>query len=227
MARYGQFCPVAKAAEVVAERWTPLIVRELLSGSRRFSEIECGVPRISRTLLVQRLRALERGGVIEHRISENGRVSTYHLTDSGRELAEIIMAMGKWGQRWLAQELDESDLDPDLLMWDLHRRLHTELLPESRTVVRFDLRGSHTRSYWLVVEQRETSICWGDPGFEVDLYVSADTLTLHRVWMGRQSMNDALRRELIELDGPRELVRAFPSWLALSIFAGIEPARTD
>jgi DNA-binding HxlR family transcriptional regulator len=215
---YGQFCPVAKAAEILAERWTPLIVRELLTGSHHFNEIEQGVPRIPRSVLVQRLRSLERAGLVERRDR------AYYLLPAGLELFDVIDRMGAWGQRWLNREIHAGDLDPDLLMWDVHRRLNWDCLPERRVVVQFDLRGARPKSYWLVLDAGESSICFTDPGFEIDLLVTADTLALHRVWMGRLALRAALDRDLIQIEGPRGLVRAFPSWLALNYFAGIPPA---
>jgi DNA-binding HxlR family transcriptional regulator len=221
MKTYGQFCPVAMAAEIFAERWTPLIIRELMCESHRFNELEHGLPRISKSLLVQRLRALQQAGLVEHRPLDQGRGGEYHLTGAGHELGQVVMALGEWGQRWAASDLEQRNIDPDLLMWDLHRRIHLDRIPEQRVVVRFDLRGAYTKSYWLVLEHREASICWGDPGFEDDLLVTADTLAFHRVWMGRLRLKDAMDNQLIHLDGPRDLVQGFPGWLALSIFAHV------
>ena len=226
MTKYGQFCPVAKAAEVFAERWTPLIVRELVCGSHRFNELESGLPNISRSLLTQRLRSLEQVGVIERRPTEDGRTWGYHLTEAGVELGSIVVALGEWGQRWVNHEIGPSDLDLDLVMWDLHRRLNWDNLPSSRrVVVRFDFSGAQSRTYWLVLEHGEASVCRGDPGFEVDLYVTADTAAFHRVWIGHLQLADAVREGLIRIDGPSDLVHAFPSWLSYSVFARIPPAR--
>ena len=225
MTKYGQFCPVAKAAEVFAERWTPLIVRELVCGSHRFNELESGLPNISRSLLAQRLRSLEQVGVIERRLTADGRAWGYHLTDAGGELASIVIALGEWGQRWVNFDLRPSDLDLDLVMWDLHRRLNWDRLPARRVVVRFDFSGAQSRTYWLVLEHGEASICRGDPGFEVDLYVTADTAAFHRVWIGHLQLAESVREGLIRIDGPSDLVRTFPSWLSYSVFAHVRPAR--
>ncbi len=224
MSRYGQFCPVAKAAEIFAERWTPLIVRELFCGSRRFNELEQGLPRIPRSLLVQRLRSLERAGVIARRANFDKRVNEYHLTEAGTELAQVVVGLGEWGQRWVNSEVRPEDVDLDVLIWDLHRRIHVDRMPQGRTVVQFDFYGVQNRSYWLVVQHGEASVCRGDPGFEVDLQVIADALAFHRVWIGHRSMDEALRREEVVLEGPTEMVRAFPRWLAYSMFASIRPA---
>ena len=222
MTRYGQFCPVAKAAEIFAERWTPLILRELLCGSHRFNELERGLPKISRSLLSQRLRYLEDVGLVERRPTVGARAAEYHLTEAGRDLYDVIVRLGEWSHRWFDPLIDEADLDPSLLMWDMQRRLNLDRLPDRRVVVQVDFLGACRESRWLLLEPGAPSVCWDPPGFDVDLVVRADTLALHRVWLGHLRFADALRGGLIELDGPRELVRAFPDWLALSLFA---PAR--
>jgi len=224
MRSYGGFCPVAKASEIIAERWTPLIVRELLTGSHRFHEIEQGVPGIPHSLLVQRLRFLERAGVVERRTEPASKRVEYWLTPAGCDLFEIVRALGTWGQRWVNHDIGPADVDPHLLMWDMHRRIHLDRLPAGRTVVQFDFRGISQRSFWLVLERPEPSVCFKDPGFDIDVHVNTDTITLHRVWMGHLALADAMRQGLVEVDGPRELVRAFPSWLALSLFAAVPPA---
>lgn len=222
MRSYGQFCPVAKASEIFAERWTPLILRELLVGSHRFSELEQGLPGIPRSLLVQRLRTLESVGVLERRAKGGKRVE-YHLTEAGQELFDIVKGLGDWGQRWANFEIRPEEVDPALLMWDMHRRIHVDRLPDRRVVARFDFKGAGRGRFWLVLERPEPSVCLTDPGFEVDLYVTADAMALHRVWMGHARLADALRSDLVRIEGPSELARAFPEWLALSTFAEIRP----
>jgi DNA-binding HxlR family transcriptional regulator len=226
MRAYGGFCPVAKAAEIIAERWTPLIIRELLMGSHRFHALEQGVPGIPHSLLAQRLRALERAGIVERRPDANGKRAEYWLTPAGQELFDIVRTLGEWGQRWVNHDIGPSDTDPQLLMWDMHRRIHLDRLPDRRVVVQFDLRGVRPGTYWLVLEQPEPSVCLKDPEFGVDLLVTADTVALHRVWMGRLALADAMHQGLVEVDGPSDLVRAFPGWLALSLFASVPPAAT-
>jgi DNA-binding HxlR family transcriptional regulator len=226
MRTYGGFCPVAKAAEIIAERWTPLIVRELLTGSHRFHEIELGVPGIPHSLLVQRLRSLERAGIIERRTDAPSKRAEYWLTAAGQELFAIVRTLGEWGQRWVNHEIGPEDTDPQLLMWDMHRRIHLDRLPARRVVVQFELHGAKPSRYWLVLEQPEPSVCLKDLGFEVDLFVTADTVALHHVWMGRMTLADAMRQGLVEITGPRDLVRAFPDWLALNFFASVPPAAT-
>lgn len=210
MQTYGQFCPVAKATEIFAERWTPLILRELLMGSHRFNELEHGLPRISRTLLAQRLRSLERAGLIERRLGATGRSAEYHLTRAGQELEPILNLLGEWGQRWANADVSPNDIDPGLLMWDMRRRINRDRLPPRRVLAQFDFRGARCESWWLLLDRGEVSICLEQPNFDLDLLVTADTLALHRVWIGRLSLASALRNDLVRLDGSPDLVRAFP-----------------
>ena len=219
MSGYGQFCPVAKASEVLAERWTPLVVRELLCGSHRFNELQRGVPLMSRSLLAKRLRELERAGVVERRGAE------YHLTEAGEELRPIIMGLGAWGQRWARSELPRADLDPRLLMWDMQRNIETEALPTHRVVVRFrftDPAPGLPRVTWLILDRDQVDVCYKDPGFDVDLVVAGRLRALVEVWMGDTSMSAVIRARELLVEGPRDLVRAFPGWLRRSIFASVE-----
>ena len=179
------------------------------------------MPRISRSLLSQRLRFLESVGLVERQAARRGRAAAYHLPDAGRDLYDVIVRLGEWSQRWFDPLIDEDALDPSLLMWDIQRRLNSERLPDRRVVVQFDFLGACAGSRWLLLEPGEPSVCWDPPGFDVDLVVRADTLAMHRVWLGHLGFADALRSGLIELNGPRDLVRGFPEWLALSLFAPI------
>ena len=226
MKGYGQFCPVAVAAEIFAERWTPLILRELFSGSRRFGEIRSGMPLISRTLLAQRLRELEDAGVIVSTPLAGGRGRDYRLTRAGEEFREVIERLGAWGQRHAPQQFAPQNLDPALLMWAMHRRIDVSRLPKPRVVVRFELRGVparclQMRTCWLVLERAGADICMRDPGFEVDLVIHADIGALARVWAGHRQWADAVHAGAIKIDGPRALVQEFPGWLLLSHFAGV------
>ena len=224
MARsYGQFCPVAKAAEILAERWTPLVIRELLCGSQRFNDLRRGVPLMSPSLLSQRLKTLEDQGLVERRDLEDGGVE-YHLTRAGRALQPVVEGLGAWGKRWVRREVDSDDLDPGLLMWDIHRRLHVDRFPDQRTVLRFELTDmpSKRRFYWLVIDRGKVDICLKDPGFEVDLYIAVDLRTLTEVWLGDLALDKAIRTCALELHGSRRLTRQFRSWLQLSLFAEVE-----
>jgi len=226
MKGYGQFCPVAKASELLAERWTPLIVRELLCGSHRFNEIQRGVPLMSRSLLAKRLRQLEDTGIVERRaIRGDRRAREYHLTPAGAELRPIIEGLGGWGQRWIVADVDEEDLDPFLLMWDIRRNVVPDALPEHEIVVRVELtdvtRGG--RRWWLLVGDGEADLCMTDPGFDVDLHVRVGLRPLTLYWLGRLSWRELAARDL-ELEGPRWLQRSLPRWLGRSRFAAVRAA---
>jgi DNA-binding HxlR family transcriptional regulator len=189
---YGQFCPVALGAEVFAERWTPLILRELLLGSQRFSELRRGLPRISRNLLTQRLASLQRAGFIKRQRRSNGHGYDYSLTPAGEELRPVVTALGTWGYKWAASELQPDNLDAGLLMWFLRRPVRVENLPELRVVTRFDFHAQGARSFWLegeqsfwlILDRPVVDLCLSDPGHEVDLTVNADVAELTRVYLG-------------------------------------------
>ena len=214
---YGQFCPVSRAAEILAERWTPLVVRELLCGSVRFNDLQRGVPRMSSSLLARRLKELQYAGVVERRRNAKASGWEYHLTDAGRELFPIVEGMGLWAQRWVRDDLVvDENLDPDLLMWDIRR-----------FVVRFEFSGvpSNRQRYWLVFEEGDADLYMKDPGFETDLYVSTHVRTLTEVWLGHVGLEASLRDERLRLEGSRQDMRRFRDWFALSLFAeaGREP----
>lgn len=222
---YGQFCPVAVACEVFAERWTPIILRTLFLGADRFNELHRGVPLISRALLAQRLRELEKAGVITMAPALAGRGYSYRLTQAGKEFGEVIESLGNWGQRWTVR-VDRDNLDAGFLMWNMRQRIALERLPAERVVVRFKFSGVPVtkrgpRMFWLLLERKQADLCIEDPGFEVDLYVDADLATMAKVWLGDIAFESAARAGGVRLTGPRELARKFPSWLMLSHFAGV------
>lgn len=223
MSTYGQFCPVAQALEVIGERWTLLVVRELLCGSTRFTDLTRGVPLMSRSMLTQRLQSLEDAGIVERRSRASGRGHTYHLTPAGEELRPIVAGCGEWGMRWARRKLSAENLDAGLLMWDVSRNLRIELLPVEPTTVVFELRGAGRgqRRFWLRIEHGDPDLCLTDPGFVVDLTVRANLRELTRVWLGDLPLARALTDGSIELEGPARLRRAFPTWLKLSSFASV------
>jgi DNA-binding HxlR family transcriptional regulator len=225
---YKQFCPVAMAAELLCTRWTMVLLREFIAGSTRFNDLRRGVPKMSPTLLSQRLKELEAAGVIERKElrSEKG-VFEYHLTEAGNDLRSVIEAMGVWGQRWIEARLSLKNLDPSLLMWDMRRNLNPSPLPDRRTVIHFLYRGlpASTRSWWLVVEPHgEVDLCWFDPGFDVDLYVSTDLRTMTAIWMGLTTVEK--EKEKIGLTGAQDIAGKMQAWLGLSPFA-VEPKRAS
>src|SRR4030095_9873525 len=166
MQKYKQYCPVARASEILADRWTPLIVRELILGSHRFNAIERGLPGISRSLLASRLRDLEDAGVVERIPGSQPKVAEYHLSQAGRELKTVIEALGAWGVRWAFGDPQPEELDAGLLVWKIHQRINRELLPETRTVVEFDFTGRCGRRVWLLLERREVSVFVPPPWFD-------------------------------------------------------------
>jgi DNA-binding HxlR family transcriptional regulator len=214
---YGEYCPVAIGAETVGDRWTLLVLRELICGSHRFSDIHRGVPRMSRTLLTQRLKHLQRTGIVERRVEPTG--PTYHLSEAGRDLEAVVWGVGDWALEWLFGDPAKEHLDGAHLMWRVRQRLVVDQLPERRTVLQFDFPGAHRgRVIWLLLDPDGPSVCERDEGFDVDLYVTADISEFLRIWMGRSTWADAIDSGKLALDGPRTLVRAFPTWFALSPF---------
>jgi len=220
-ASYKQFCPLAMAAEVLCTRWTMVLVRELIAGSTRFNDLRRGVPKMSPTLLSQRLKDLEEAGIIKRKpVSSEKGVFEYQLTDAGKDLREVVIAMGMWGQKWVESSLSLKNLDPSLLMWDMRRNLNPDPLPNRRTVVQFvyhDL-PSTKRDWWLVIEPAgDVDLCWADPGFDVDLFVTTDLRTMTAIWMGVTDV--AAQRSKFDFAGPKEISAKIQTWLGLSPFA--------
>lgn len=219
MELYKQYCPIVRAVEILGDRWTPLIIREFILGTHRFNDLERGLPGISRPLLSKRLRHLEQAGVIERRLAPNGKWTEYHLTAAGHELEPVMDALGSWGARWAFGDPRKQEQDPALLLWWMRRGIHRHLLPSRRIVIRFDVRGSRRSRLWLLLEPKDISVCLKDPGFDVDLTVTAHVADLYRAWLGRILLSEALRNGIIQVDGLPALVRAFPRWLQLSPIA--------
>lgn len=217
---YRQFCPVAKAMELLDERWTLLIVRELVIGSQRFNELRRGVPRMSPTLLSKRLQQLVRAGIVE-RVVEGSDVR-YVLTEAGQELRPVVEALGVWGTRWIGV-LGDEDLDPKLLLWDMHRNVDDDAVPRDRTVIGFEFRDvpAAGRRWWLVIRPGDVDVCDEDPGYDVPVTVSASLRALTHVWRGDLSWSDALAAGSVQVEGPEHLRREVPGWFRLSPFAAV------
>ena len=218
---YKQFCPVAMAAELLCTRWTVVVLRELIAGSTRFNDLRRGVPKMSPTLLSQRLKELEAAGIIERKKlkSANG-VYEYRMTQSGEDLRPVIDAMGFWGQKWVQAKQSLKNLDPSLLMWDMRRNLNPSPLPKRRTTIQFLYQGlpASKRTWWLVVEPHgEVDLCSLDPGFDVDLHVATDLRTMTAIWMGLTTVEK--ERDKISLTGARDIGKTMQTWLGLSPFA--------
>jgi DNA-binding HxlR family transcriptional regulator len=223
---YGQFCPVAQAAEVLTERWTLLVVRELLMGSTRFNELQRGVPRMSSSLLSKRLRELERSGLITRERLRGERGHAYRLTAAGEALGPLVVSLGTWSRDFLKREISAEEADPALLMWDMRRSLRLDRLPKDRLVTFFRYRDAEDgkRAWWLVAEGSGADICFTDPGFSIDLRVDAETRAMAEVWLGRLGLGAAMRSRRVRVAGPEHLVRSIPDWLGLSSFAYPDPA---
>jgi DNA-binding HxlR family transcriptional regulator len=222
-ASYGQFCPVAMAAEVLCTRWTVVVLREMIAGSTRFNDLRRGVPRMSPALLSQRLKQLEDAGVIVRaRVRGAPDLYEYQLSKAGRELQPLIEGIGIWGQRWVESKATLRNLDPQLLMWDMRRNLDLTPLPERLSTIQFiypeipQPRGT----WWLIVAPgAAVDLCSVDPGFEVDLCVSCDLKTMTAIWMGLETVRDAVRHRRIRFDGSKRLAATMQTWLGLSPFA--------
>jgi DNA-binding HxlR family transcriptional regulator len=221
---YGQFCTVARGAEALCERWTPLVVRELLCGSKRFNELHRGVPRMSTGLLAQRLRHLEDIGVV-HRTAV-GKVWEYSLTEAGEELRPIIMALGHWGARWIGSRLRDDQLDAGLLMWDVRRFVRIETFPSRPVVIQFKFRDARPgeQQWWLVVEQGVADLCRDDPGRELTLVVDSSVRALTEVWAGDRTPKEVLQSRELRVDGTVQDSQNLWRWLGTSAFASTRRA---
>jgi DNA-binding HxlR family transcriptional regulator len=220
-ASYGQFCPVAMAAEIICSRWTALVVRELLCGTTRFNDLRRGVPLMSPTLLSKRLKELEEAGVIVTVPTGQAGVVEYKLTEAGEDMRPVVMSLGIWGQRWVESSLSLRNLDPSLLMWDMRRSLDPTPLPPRRCTVNFlypEVKSAK-RSWWLVVDGGKVDLCSTNPGFEVDLYVKSSLRSMTAVWMGLSSVAKEVDAGQIELIGDQAIAHSIQQWLGLSPFA--------
>ena len=224
MTGYGQFCPIAKTSEILGERWTNLIIRELGAGSEAFNDLRKGLPLIPPATLSARLKSLEAAGVVARTETEKG--IRYTLTEAGLELKPIILQMGIWGHRWARSKLTRDDLDPSMLMWDIHRTMNAEYFGAERTTLHFEFSDyrAKLRRWWLVVDDGDVDVCMKDPGHEVDLKVTTDVRTLAGVWMGDIALGQALRDNRIRLTGPTRLKRDISTWLGKNYFADVKPA---
>jgi DNA-binding HxlR family transcriptional regulator len=221
MKEYGQYCPIAKGAEIFAERWTPIVLRNLLVGCETFGQILAGAPGMPRSVLSQRLRTLEKTGVVSRRV--DGRRVVYGLTRSGRELTDVCYALGVWGTRWLAHV--PGPLDAYLALWYFARLVDRSALPPQRVTVRFDLiDASRPDRYWVLLDRSDTEVCVTPPGFAEDLVVTTDAVWLVNWHTGRVTLGAAQRAGGMRFAGPRALVRDFGRWGGLSPFVGVTPA---
>jgi DNA-binding HxlR family transcriptional regulator len=224
MTDYGQFCPVAKAGELLGEKWMILILRELFLGSHRYSEFQRALSRISPSLLTKRLKQLEHAGIVIRKMIRGHKGSEYHLTPAGRELEPVIEHLAVWGMRWARGQLDDDELDVEFLMWDIQRRLQFDQLPDGETTLCFIFDDiAQFKNWWLVVHDREVDLCTENPGLDVDLYVSCTLRHLIAVWEGDISIQHALKQGYIRTQGNKQLARNMPQWLGVNPYAHIRP----
>jgi DNA-binding HxlR family transcriptional regulator/putative sterol carrier protein len=211
---HGQYCPVSRAVDLLGERWTMLIVRDMLVGASRFNDLARGLPGLSRSLLTKRLRQLERSGLVERIDGE------YHLTDAGEGLRPVVFGLGEWAAKYIFGDPRPSELDPELLVWWMHKRIDPAELPSRRTVLHIRF-ADDPRRYWIVIDAQGPSVCDADPGFDVDVTITSDIATLHRVWLGLEPITEAMRAGRLAFEGPRALTRRMPAALQLSELAGV------
>lgn len=224
MSDYGQFCPVAKATELLGEKWTLLILRELLLGTHRYNQFQRALSRISPSLLIKRLKQLESAGIVVRKTQQGRKGHEYFLTPAGKELAPIVEHLAIWGMRWAQGQLDEDELDVEFLMWDIQRRLQTEMLPDGETILCFifsDL--TRFKNWWLVVRNDEVDLCTESQGKDVDLYITTTLPGLVEIWKGDIEIKKALGKELIRTQGNTQLAKTLPDWLGICLYADIRP----
>ena len=222
MRDYGQFCPIARSSELLAERWTPIIVRNLLNGCRTFNEIRQGAPGISTALLAQRLEGLERRGVLVRTVNPSGRGATYELTEMGQALRAVLDAMGQWGAHWL--EIEPRHMDPAYVLWATMKLIDVDKIPAQTTVVRFALRDRPTAGYWLILRRPQPELCTRPSGYAEDIVCRTDSTTLIDLHLKRLGYRAAIRQRRVDLIGPSQLTRQFSSWFRTSPFADFIPA---
>lgn len=216
MKSFGQFCPLAQATQLLCERWTLLVVRELVAGSTRFNELQKGVPLMSPTLLSTRLKQLVHAGVITRTGSKNK--GEYKLTEAGRELTPVVQLLGVWGHRWVPTSLVVEDLDASLLMWDMRRSINREVFPDHRVVVQFEYADASrgAKDWWLVSEHGAIELCLNDPGCDVDVVIKSPLRTMTAVWTCQIEFDDAVREGEIEVFGDSALTKNLSEWLQSS-----------
>ena len=219
MTGYGQFCPVAKATELIGEKWTLLVLRELLLGTTRFNDFQRALSRMSPTLLAKRLRHLEQCGIIIRKKISGQKGYEYRLTAAGKELEPIVEVLAVWGMRWARSQLMDEELDVEFLMRELQRRIKTEHLPDGETVICFIFNElTKHKTWWLLIEGEEVDLCTDDPGKDADLYITSNVRTIVEVWEGDLNIRSALRNELIKVNGLRHLINTMPDWFGVCIY---------
>ncbi|MDC1286372.1 helix-turn-helix transcriptional regulator [Gammaproteobacteria bacterium] len=222
MKNYGQFCPVAKASELLGERWVLLILRELLLGTHRYSDFQRALSRISPSMLTKRLQQLQRAGIVVRKPVSSGKSHDYFLTPAGKELAVVIEHLAIWGMRWARGQLTDDELDVEFLMWDIQRRLQTDRLAAGETVLCFifpEVAGFGR--WWLVIQDSEVDLCTDNPGKDVDLYLTSSLRDMACIWEGDLDIRQAMREGLLKTQGSQQLARTLPDWLGINPYADV------
>ena len=224
MTSYGQFCPMAKATELIGEKWTLLILRELFLGTKRFNEFQRALSRMSPTLIAKRLKLLEKHGIIIRKKISGQKSYEYLLTVAGQELSPMIEILAIWGMRWVTDQLSEDELDINFLMMELQRKLVTNHIPGRKAIICliFDNQIKH-KSWWLIIDNDQVDLCTTDPGKDVDLYITSSVRTIVEVWRGDLSLRAAIKKKSITLIGMKHLIRSMPDWFGISPFKDVKP----
>ena len=224
MTSYGQFCPVSKAAEVLFEKWTVLIVRELLMGTTRFNDFQRAISKISPTLLTKRLKTLEEKGVIVRKQVSGRRGYEYRLTPAGKELEPLLENIAVWGMRWARGQMSDDELDVELLMWEIQRRIQTKNLPGGETVIRFNFNDLEKhKNWWVWINEDDVDLCTENPDKDVDLYITTDLRTMAEIWQGDLDLKKVLKDERIQTHGKRTLIKTMPDWIGLCKYMDVRP----
>lgn len=218
MKAYGQFCPLAQATQILCERWTLIILREMIAGSMRFSDLKKGVPMMSPSLLSTRLKQLIKAGVIEQKTKGDKK---YTLTQAGQEVRPMIELLGAWGHRWARSNLGSEDLDASLLMWDMRRTINPEVFPDHRIVVQFEFFDAPTgnKKWWLISENGEIDLCHDDKGHEIDIIIQCSLATMTAVWTCQEKFNDMIKNKKIVVMGDPKLTNNLQDWICSSLLS--------
>jgi DNA-binding HxlR family transcriptional regulator len=226
---YRQYCPIARASEILAQRWTPIIVRDLLAGPTTYTKLADGAPGLSRTLLTTRLRELQRLHLVEKTHEPNGNGSLYQLTEAGEDLADVLQSIGIWGERWLDVTPEHANPGSVLNAW-CNTYLATDRLPNHRVVARFDFpdQPKTGNPLWIIFNGDKSEVCRKHPGFDEDLIVTAESVALVEWHLGRIEWTEAINTKRIQVTGLPRLANALPTWNQRSIWTNADhpPART-
>jgi DNA-binding HxlR family transcriptional regulator len=224
MFRYGQFCPVSKAAEVLGERWSLLVIRELLMGRTQFNQLQHALPKISPTTLSKRLSDLQEYGLIVRKRVSRQQSHEYLLTPAGRELYPLMMELAQWGMRWVRGRMRDDELDVGMLMCDIQRRFDPAKLPSGRTVLKFEFTDLDRYAQWWIIADDEVDLCLDDPGHDIDVTFRSDLRTLTEVWMGDLALKRALATRKLRIMGPSSYLKSLHDWFPLHTLAAIRPS---